>query len=177
MKRAAVVLVLLGIGAAVFLFLSQPVLESPSGRRTATPTPIPSKADSAPQDDPPQVPQAELARRGSPLAAQLNAPDTSPAQDVVILHDLIRQYVTALQRRAGPPIGDDADLVRALTGRNPLKLTVIPGDHPAISSAGRLLDRWGTPYHIHARSSQSFDIRSAGPDRKLFTSDDFTAAP
>jgi hypothetical protein len=111
---------------------------------------------------------------GSPLAAELHAgPD--PADDVRILHGLIRQYLTALQRRAGPPIGDDADLVRALTGRNPLRFIVIPPGHPAISAEGRLLDRWGTPYHIHARSSASYEVRSAGADRRLFTADDLSS--
>jgi hypothetical protein len=125
----------------------------------------------------PGVSQAELAKRGSPLAGELNSPDTAPQRDVQILHDLMNQYLTALQRRAGPPVGDDADLVRALTGRNPLKLTVIPPNHPAISKEGRLLDRWGTPYHVHALSSQSFEFRSAGPDRKLYTADDLIATP
>lgn len=111
---------------------------------------------------------------GSPLAAELHVgPD--PAEDVRILHGLIRQYLTALQRRAGPPIGDDADLVRALTGRNPLRMIVIPPGHPAISAEGRLLDRWGTPYHIHARSSASYEVRSAGADRRLFTADDLSS--
>jgi hypothetical protein len=62
--------------------------------------------------------------------------------------------------------------VRALTGRNPLRLIVLPPGHPAISAEGRLLDRWGMPYHIHSRSSTSYEVRSAGADRQLFTADD-----
>ncbi|MDZ4288314.1 MAG: hypothetical protein U0984_10160 [Prosthecobacter sp.] len=179
MKRAVVILACLGIGIAVFFLVRQSAPESarqqspaaPGGQQTTAVTPPPGDGPS------PSVSQAELASRGSPLAGQLNAPDAPPDQDVVVLRDLIRQYLSALQRRPGPPIGDDADLVRALSGRNPLKLTVIPGNHPAINAEGRLLDRWGTPYLIHARSSQSYEVRSAGPDKRLFTADDFVAPP
>lgn len=130
-------------------------------------------ASSSPQTDAPAPKsQAEQARAGSPLAAKLNAPEGSAAQDVEIVRQLIHQYLTALQRNAGPPIGDDRDLVRVLTGRNPLHLTVIPATNPAISPQGRLLDRFGTPFLIHPLSSRSFQVRSAGPDRKLFTPDD-----
>jgi hypothetical protein len=113
----------------------------------------------------------------SPLAAQLNAPDGNAQQDVETLLELTRQYLHPMHRRAGPPIGDDIDLARVLTGRNPLKLVVIPPGHSALSADGHLRDRWGTPYFIHARASDAFEIRSAGPDKKLFTSDDAVANP
>lgn len=105
-------------------------------------------------------------------AALLHRPDTPPEKDLAILQDLVQRYLTSMQRRAGPPLGDDADLVRVLTGRNALRLQLLPPDHPAISPEGRLLDRWGTPYHVHALSAQSFEFRSAGPDKRLFTQDD-----
>lgn len=115
--------------------------------------------------------------RGSPLAAKLNAPGSDAQQDVETLLELLRQYLRPLHQRRGPPIGDDIDLVRVLLGRNPLKLVVLPANHPAISPDGHLRDRWGTPYFIHPRGYGEFEIRSAGPDRKLFTADDAVANP
>lgn len=141
--------------------------------------PLPNQAvspDSASRtESPTSISQVEQARTGSPLATELNAPNGSAAQDVDILRQLIGQYLTALQRKPGPPIGDDHDLVHVLTGHNPLHLTVIPATHPAISPQGRLLDRFGTPYLVHPVSSHNYQIRSAGPDRKLFTLDDVVA--
>ena len=56
-------------------------------------------------------------------------------------------------------------------------VTLISVNHPSITSDGRLRDRWGTPYFIHPRGNDAFDIRSAGADRKLFTSDDVVENP
>ena len=116
--------------------------------------------------------QAEQARAGSPLADELLRREGTPEQDLEIVRQLIGQYFSALQNQSGPPIGDNADLVRALTGQNPLKLVVIPPGHPVLGADGQLRDRWGTPYHLHRLSSQHFEIRSAGPDGRLFTQDD-----
>jgi len=114
---------------------------------------------------------------GSPLAAELNAADGDAAHDVQTLHALLKQYLHHLGRRQGLPLGNDSDLARALTGHNPIKLVVIPRNHPAISPDGRLRDRWGTPYFIHPLGNRVFEIRSAGADRRIFTSDDVVENP
>ena len=82
-----------------------------------------------------------------------------------------------LHGRQGPPLGNDSDLARILTGHNPMKLAILPRDHPALTPDGRLRDRWGTPYFIHPRGYGAYEIRSAGPDRKLFTADDLIENP
>ena len=127
----------------------------------------------------PAVPSGghDLRTVGSPLAAELNSPSGTGAQDVQTLHTLLRQYLVHLGRRQGRPIGNDSDLARVLTGGNPMKLVLLPPGHPALSPDGRLRDRWGTPYFIHPRGRSAFEIRSAGPDRKLFTADDFIENP
>lgn len=131
-----------------------------------------SKAPSSAQTDSPDARTA-----GSPLAAELNAATGDAVHDVQVLHAMLRQYLRNLHRRQGLPIGNDADLARALTGHNPMKLVVIPGNHPAISQDGRLRDRWCTPYFIHPRGNNAFEIRSAGADRQLFTTDDVVENP
>ena len=141
-------------------------------------TPIvnkPSASTEVKRPAPPTVDAGET--QGSPLALQLNAPDGTPQQDVDALFGLIRQYHEALQRRAGPPIGDDADLARVLKGANPLRLVVVPATHPVFSADGRMRDRWGTPYHLHAKGRGAYEVRSAGPDKRLFTPDDVVGRP
>ncbi len=127
------------------------------------PSPAPAPAAAAPPD---------ARRAGSPLAAVLNASGGSAARDVEVLHTLLRHYLRHLGRRQGLPIGNDSDLVKVFTGRNPMRLVVVPANHPAINREGRLCDRWGTPYFIHPRGGGAYEVRSAGPDRRMFTNDD-----
>jgi hypothetical protein len=114
---------------------------------------------------------------GSPLAADLNSPDSDAMHDVKTVHALLRLYLRALHHRQGPPIGDDIDLAHVLTGHNPMHFVIIPAGNPALSADGHLIDRWGTPYFIHPIGYGVFEIRSAGPDRKLFTGDDIVDGP
>ena len=54
---------------------------------------------------------------------------------------------------------------------------LIPPDHPAINRRGELCDRWGTPFFFHAESAKQMSIRSAGPDKKMWTDDDVVFSP
>jgi hypothetical protein len=116
--------------------------------------------------------QREQAEGGSPLVAALLRREGEPEKDLEIVRQLISQYFTAMQNRPGPPVGDNADLMRAMSGKNPLRLRVIPEGSGVLGADGQLVDRWGTPYHLHKLAASYFEVRSAGPDRKLFTGDD-----
>ena len=120
---------------------------------------------------------SEPAAQGSPQAHGLNLPSNTPERDLAVLSGLLSEFTTCLHVRNLPPLGDNEDITAALTGRNRMKLVVIPPGHPALDGKGRLVDRWGTPYHFHARSADTFDLRSAGPDKVLFTADDITLNP
>jgi len=69
------------------------------------------------------------------------------------------------------PIGSNAEIMQALAGDNPKQAKILPDDMP-LSSSGELVDRWGTPYFFHQLSRSSMEIRSAGSDRRMWTSDD-----
>ena len=120
---------------------------------------------------------SDPAAQGSPQARALNLPSNTPQRDLAVLSGLLSELTTCLHVRNLPPLGDNEDITAALTGRNRMKLVVIPPGHPALDGKGRLVDRWGTPYHFHARSADTFDLRSAGPDKVLFTADDITLSP
>ena len=115
--------------------------------------------------------RAALLTNGWPLALQLNAATNSAARDVEVMHGLVQQFLIAVKEPHRPPLGINEDFAKALTGDNGAGLVALPGNHPAFA-AGRIVDRWGTPYHFHARAADAIDVRSAGPDRKLFTGDD-----
>jgi hypothetical protein len=112
----------------------------------------------------------------SPLADELLAARYDAAHDIVTLGAIINQFNTLLRLNERPPLGDNRDISAALTGANRRRVVFIPPTHPALRG-GLLVDRWGTPLQFHARSADAIDVRSAGPDRVLYTADDLTNEP
>lgn len=112
-----------------------------------------------------------------PPLDQLNQPAQTVSNDLRILRDLFFHYQIAVKDPSGNPVGTHEEMVRALQGRNRARLAFIPERHPALNPQGQLVDRWGTPYFFHALSSTRMEIRSAGPDRKMFTPDDALLSP
>jgi hypothetical protein len=110
----------------------------------------------------------------SPLADRLNAPDGSIDLDLAIVHKVLANYA---QEFGSNPVGANREVTAQLSGRNPQRHAPLPADLPAISSAGELIDRWGTPFFFHALSAREMEIRSAGPDRELYTADDAVWTP
>ena len=112
----------------------------------------------------------------SPLADELHSKERTGVEDLAVVLNLFTHYRTRFQ---GYPVGEDnATFVNALTGSNPGHLAFISRDHPAIDAQGRLLDRWGEPFFFHLLGREELEIRSAGPDRQLYTTDDLlTASP
>jgi hypothetical protein len=112
----------------------------------------------------------------SPLADELNSPRSDVRADLRIVSEIIDTFRSNFPRN-GNPVGNNADITAALTGKNSLRLALIPPDHPAVNQDGELCDRWGTPFFFHAESANRMEIRSAGPDKKMWTNDDVTFAP
>lgn len=103
----------------------------------------------------------------------LNAPDRTAQDDLHIVAEFIETYRKAL---GSNPIGQNEDITAALTGNSGQKGRVFPPSSPAIRD-GLLVDRWGTPYWFHPESGTKMEIRSAGPDKDLFTADDVILNP
>jgi hypothetical protein len=135
----------------------------------------PSPTTSAPTmaAERPAAPDLSLPIADPAAYADLHAPSSSARDDLRIVESLIQNYLTSLKAGdVAPPMGFNEEITRALTGRNPLRVAFLPGNHPAIDAQGRLCDRWGTPYFFHPQSALVVEIRSAGPDKKLFNEDD-----
>jgi hypothetical protein len=142
---------------------------------TATSTPLPQSKTENPQSKilSPPPPPAER----STLADDLHSPATPPRRDLQLISEILGTFRSNFPRE-GNPFGLNSEITAALTGQNKLRLALIPPDHPAINRTTReLLDRYGTPYFFHAESGTRMSITSAGPDKKLHTSDDETFTP
>ena len=122
------------------------------------------------------VTQSSLPPERSNLADALNSPSTDIGADLRLLSSIVETFRTNFLQ-TGNPVGSNAEITAALTGQNKLRLSLIPADHPAINKAGELCDRWGTPFFFHAESATRMEIRSAGPDKKMWSADDVVLTP
>lgn len=148
--------------------------------------------------DPPSEPraeaEAEAASRLDAASPSTKAAAVSPAPELppITLRPAAKELAAALVRKDDPegalqaveqllyfyrqglgenPAGQNEDIVTAMLGENAKRAAYLQADSPAIKD-GRLLDPWGTPYWFHPVSRDRMEIRSAGPDRELFTADD-----
>ncbi|MCH1508505.1 MAG: hypothetical protein L7T84_04815 [Akkermansiaceae bacterium] len=67
---------------------------------------------------------------------------------------------------------DNEAITSFLRGANPERTAWISPDHSSVNREGELLDRNGIPILFHRESSSRIQIRSAGKDRVMWTSDD-----
>jgi len=73
----------------------------------------------------------------------------------------------------GNPIGENSEITSQLSGDNPKHANFIrPDAGMRTNDKGELVDPWGTPYFFHQLSGHETEIRSAGPDKIMWTADD-----
>jgi len=83
---------------------------------------------------------------------------------------VLRDYAIAL---GGNPVGTNAEITAALRGDNLKQLKLDMPQGSSVNDSGELCDPWGTPWFFHQLSATKMELRSAGPDKKLYTKDDF----
>ncbi|MBP7141236.1 MAG: hypothetical protein KBA71_04970 [Opitutaceae bacterium] len=183
-RRIFYAVALLAAAVAMWYF-GQPRKPAPPAPTAAVPSkaPVfPSPSSSAianlPPDSVPRVAEGAAAVEDATFEGidQLNASGKSIHDDLRLLNDLFASWQVTFPH-GGNPFGSNADITRALTGDNKFHIAMIPKRHPAINAAGELVDRWGTPFFFHQLSGTRMEIRSAGPDRKLYTPDDTVLSP
>lgn len=75
----------------------------------------------------------------------------------------------------GNPVGVNPEIAAQLNGNNPKQANFIqPDSGMRLNEQGELVDSWGTPYFFHQLSGIDMEIRSAGPDKIMWTADDLT---
>lgn len=90
--------------------------------------------------------------------------------DVQTVNILLEEFRRAFGAMPTGELNDE--IVRRLQGENPKGIAVLPKSHSSISAEGELLDRYGTPYRFHPESAWHMTVRSAGPDKIMWTNDD-----
>jgi hypothetical protein len=117
---------------------------------------------------------SDLVREPQELA-RLHAPEATVGEDVLTLTAWLEVWLSSTPVELRPPLATNADFVAVLKKPEAGASGWLPGNYSGLDADGQLLDRFGTPYLFHAESSSRITIRSAGPDRRLFTPDDYVS--
>jgi hypothetical protein len=98
---------------------------------------------------------------------------TQPAKDdLVLMARAISNFLIIDKQATNRALSANEEWSAALRGKRPGTEPWISEASPALDFQQRLIDRWQTPLHFHALGNKQWEIRSAGPDRKLWTGDD-----
>jgi hypothetical protein len=143
-------------------------LESPDDNTTLVPAvSAPPKATVLNGAEPATVGAWNL---DSPAAVDVVEPPVPQATAMENLRQAFRHYASRL---GGNPVGDNAEITAALRGANPRRSTFLGSDDGIkVNEREEAVDAWGTPYFFHQLSRTEMEIRSAGPDRRMWTTDD-----
>lgn len=113
-------------------------------------------------------PRPPVAPAGKPMPLEF----TNFAPEIVLgnMRHVIHDYDSMF---GGNPVGNNSEITSQLSGKNPKQANFIrPDAGMRINDQGELVDPWGTPYFFHALSGHEMEVRSAGPDKIMWTADD-----
>jgi hypothetical protein len=97
---------------------------------------------------------------------------SDPQRDLEMVKDAVDAFVRSIKIPGALPTGSNRELVAALAGENAHRIRFIDPASPFINGDGELLDRWQVPLFFHFVEADDVGVRSAGPDRVLWTADD-----
>ena len=109
---------------------------------------------------------------GNQILAHYADPSTPPREDLTWMSRALLNFSTLVKGPQPLPLGANEEIAAALLGKNSVRLVFLQPPIPALNASLQLIDRWGTPLYFHAESKDRIDIRSAGPDKQLWTADD-----
>jgi hypothetical protein len=115
-------------------------------------------------------PENLAAKAGEFFPATNAVADLPPETLLQNVRHAVQQYGEMF---GGNPVGLNSEITAALAGKNPKQINFIdPSAGMRVNANGELVDGWGTPYFFHQLSGTHMEIHSAGPDKKMWTSDD-----
>jgi hypothetical protein len=136
--------------------------------RPETTAPAQSNPGTAPNTTTPSEPAKPLPY----IVGSVDAPPTNIPPQIVV-ENMRRAIVNYGSTFSGNPVGTNPEIAAALNGENPKQIKFIdPENGLRINGKGELVDSWGTPFFFHQLSATDTEVRSAGPDKIMWTADD-----
>lgn len=160
-KRAALLAALLLLAFMV----RERVWKAPRNRFSST-----AGATSPPTDPRLLPPTAPLP--GEVILKGYAQPTSRPEDDLGSMAHAFNNLLLLVKGDSPFRMGANEEFAAALRGRNRDQLRFLPDSHPCFNAQGQLIDRWGTPLFFHVKDRSRIDLRSAGPDRQMWTADD-----
>jgi len=144
--------------------------EVPQTPRIATDAVTAARAFNPSEPAPFERKYATLAAAEELPAGPEAGPNLSPVIVLENVRAVFRQYHS---RFGGNPVGSNPEITAALNGGNPRQVVFLnPEDGLRVNGNGQMIDNWNTPFFFHQLSRTEMEIHSAGPDRRMWTSDD-----
>ncbi|MDB6068547.1 MAG: hypothetical protein JWR26_4755 [Pedosphaera sp.] len=184
--RPVLILILVAAGIGTYFILNSPPKTAKTGDAipdaiVSTPNPAPAVEQLKPVPETQSPATNEPATVASPAVPTPSAsaatvsteaqPDGLPP--VTVLENMRTTFRNYGSMFHGNPVGTNLEITRALNGDNPKQAKFInPEAGLRINGNGELVDPWGTPYFFHQLSALEMEIRSAGPDKVMWTADD-----
>ena len=100
------------------------------------------------------------------------APGGTDLEDMRMLAGCASAFLTIHKQAAERPLSANEEWSAALRGQRHGTSRWLEDGPPVFSTDGKIIDRHGTPVHFHALGAKAWELRSAGPDKLLFTDDD-----
>jgi hypothetical protein len=187
-SRFAAIFGIIVLASLAFWFLSEHEFTEPPGAARppaagpSTPRPpaaLPTSGGVASSAGPaPAATDPTKRQLNNPLAPS-SYPDVVPPivkepdpQSMIDMNKVTRMLRDYRSLTGANPVGSNAEIMRVIMGDNPKRAKLGPPEGLSLNGDGELMDRWGTPYFFHQLSADLMEIRSAGPDRKMWTGDD-----
>ena len=135
-------------------------------------TPIPAIGQSNPGASPGTIAPTAPAKPLPYIVGSADAPPTN-IEPQIVLENMRRAIINYGSTFSGNPVGSNPEIAAALNGENPKQIKFIdPENGLRINGKGELVDSWGTPFFFHQLSATDTEVRSAGPDKIMWTADD-----
>jgi hypothetical protein len=99
---------------------------------------------------------------------RVNARTARMNDDIVNMFEALQKYK---ENVGSYPVGSNADIVKALKGKNAKNVIILMGRKTELNEKGEFVDQWKTPLRIYF-SDNGILVRSAGPNQRF---DDSTA--
>lgn len=187
MKKWVALLAAVAIGVSVWLYCASNKTSSPVPPRTveqqnaAVANVLASQSTNTiaiiesnfARVQPAEVVLGSAAQMSTPPAGPAVEPEISNIPPEIAVENMSRMIHQYGEMFGGNPVGENADFTRQLSGGNPKHINFISTEAGMrINDQDELIDPWGMPYFFHQLSGSDTEVRSAGPDKIMYTADD-----
>lgn len=99
---------------------------------------------------------------------------SSPQQDLELIWQIFETFDTTIKPQGKIPLGSNREIAQVLLGANLRQIRFVKPKASVFNEQGEIIDRWKMPLFFHFIEGNDLGLRSAGPDRRMWTKDDVT---